>query len=416
MKMSSQNGPEDSALAPAAGWVVKCRMHLAFDLIAELEGALRDAARAAGLDPGDLRAGGAHGRPPPRRLPGQRGAGRRQEGGQSPRGPWPRRSCRRCRPRSATASRSRSPGPGSSISRPGRPLLLAWLKAHRSRGRPGGRGRRRACRRDLGRRLQFAQHGQADARRPPALRRDRRGHPRLLAFTGAQGRARQPHRRLGHPVRQADLGLQAPPGRGRARPRPASRSSSASTSSGNAAAEADPAGHGGGARGARQAPGRRPGEPRALETHQRGRAWRPSRGSTTSSASASTRPWARASTTTRSSRCTASSPRRGVCRRRARAPWSSSTPSTPGSRPSPSSCASPTARPTTRRRTWRRSSTAPSTSRRNGDPLRRRQAPVRPLRAAFPDREEMVRDARPDPAAALSTSTSAPCSARTASR
>ena len=80
------------------------------------------------------------------------------------------------------------------------------------------------------RRLQLAQHRQADARRALAQHGHRRGHRPAAGLLRGQGDPRQSLGRLGHPVRQADLRLQALGRSGGARSGSRSRSWSGSTS------------------------------------------------------------------------------------------------------------------------------------------------------------------------------------------
>ena len=84
--------------------------------------------------------------------------------------------------------------------------LLGLVAGLRFRGTPPKPARPSAhARPDLGRGLLVAQHRQADARRPPALRRHWRGHLPPARLHRREGHPRQPPRRLGHTVRQTHL-------------------------------------------------------------------------------------------------------------------------------------------------------------------------------------------------------------------
>ena len=94
-------------------------------------------------------------------------------------------------------------------------------RAARHRGRRRStRGGGRAATSNRDRRLLGAERGQGDARRPPAHHRDRRRAGPHALVPRPHGDPREPHRRLGTPVRDAH---RAPPRhrRGRRRRRPA---------------------------------------------------------------------------------------------------------------------------------------------------------------------------------------------------
>ena len=165
-----------------------------------------------------------------RRLPGQRRPGVRQTGRRNPTAPWPSRLVAALPPEMLEACEVAIAGPGF-INFTLKPAAPVAGSLHTRRGRRSPPGAAGAARRpDLRRRLQLAQHGEADACRPSCVRPSSARPSPPAGVQRGQGHPRQPYRRLGHAVRQADLGLPAMASTQAALERIRSRNSSAFTS------------------------------------------------------------------------------------------------------------------------------------------------------------------------------------------
>ena len=159
---------------------------------------------------------------------------------------------------------------------------------------------------DVRDRLQLAERGQADARRPPAQHDHRRRPGPAAALPGPPGRHRQPPRRLGHAVRHPAVRLQASPRRGGVPGRPGAGAGPAVPRSAEPVQEEDGR-RGGGRRGRPGAGGvpagdgeaarRRPGESCGCGRCSCPPAWKRSTASTGGWTCISTTRSARASTT-----------------------------------------------------------------------------------------------------------------------